>query len=165
MRCVDDLDDPEWDRHVEEQRYQRVLITAGFRAFAGIDDGGVEVWPPGVRPRVPRPSPRSMAEDWLRSLTISGQPGTTPQQAMELIAQINQPRTLGVQIRTPLPTDDAQMLEETLHWYNDVRNRQAGVNLLVEGLMIGWLAEATGQHRSAIIQRLALTVEKLLPPQ
>lgn len=57
------------------------------------------------------------------------------------------------------------MLEETLDWYNDVRSRQAGGNLLVEGLLIGWLAEATGQDRSSSIQRLALAVENLLPPQ
>lgn len=159
--CTDDLD---LDRHVEEKRYQHVLVDAGFRAVAGIDgdDGGLQVWPVGVRPRVPRPSPRAMAEDWLRSLTISGEPGTTPERALELIARVNQPGTLSMQLRTPLPPDDAQALDETLAWYADVRSRQAGVNLLVEGLLIGWLAEATGQDRGAILQRLALAVEELL---
>lgn len=49
-----------------------------------------------------------------------------------------------MQIRTPLPPDDAQALAESLAWYAEVRSRQAGLNLLVEGLLIGWLAKATG---------------------
>ncbi|MGW4527866.1 hypothetical protein [Amycolatopsis sp. NPDC004378] len=160
-------DGPELDRHTEEQRYQLVLADAGFRAVTGIDgdEGGLAVWPAGVRPQVPRPSPRAMAEDWLRALTISGQPGQTPEQALALIAQVNQPRSLSMQIRTPLPHDDAQALDESLAWYAEVRSRQAGLNLLLEGLLIGWLADATGQDRSAIIQRLALTMENLLPPE
>jgi hypothetical protein len=162
--CTDDLD---LDRHVEERRYQLVLAAVGFRAVAGIDgdDGGLQVWPAGVRPGVPRPSPRTIAEDWLRALTISGEPGITPKRAMELIARVNQPGTLSVQLRAPLPPDDAQALDETLAWYADVRSRQAGLNLLVESLLIEWLAEATGQDRSVVIQRLALAVEKLLPPE
>ena len=84
---------------------------------------------------------------------------------MALIAQINQPRSLSMQIRAPLPPDDAQALDESLAWYAEVRSRQAGLNLLVEGLLIGWLAEASGQDRSAVVQRLALTLEKLLPPE
>jgi hypothetical protein len=49
-------------------------------------------------------------------------------------------------------------------WYADVRSRQAGLNLLVESLLIDWPVEATGQDRSAILERLALAVEKRLPP-
>jgi hypothetical protein len=39
------------------------------------------------------------------------------------------------------------------------------VHLLVEGTLIDWLAEATGQDRSAVVQRLALKIERLLPPE
>lgn len=39
------------------------------------------------------------------------------------------------------------------------------VNRLVENLLIGWLIEATGQTRSQILQRLALKVDNLLPPE
>jgi hypothetical protein len=35
----------------------------------------------------------------------------------------------------------------------------------VENLLIGWLIEATGQTRSQILQRLALKVDNLLPPE
>lgn len=164
VRCTDD---PELDRHTEQQRYQLVLADAGLRTVTGLDgdEGGLAVWPAGVRPKVPRPSPRTMAEDWFRALTISGQPGQTPEQALALIAQVNQPRSLSMQIRTPLPHDDAQALDESLAWYAEVRSRQAGLNLLLEGLLISWLAEATGQDRAAIIQRLALTMENLLPTE
>jgi len=39
------------------------------------------------------------------------------------------------------------------------------VTLLIEGLLIVWLAEATVQDRGAVLQRLALAVERLLPPE
>ena len=160
-------DDPRLDRGAEEQRYQRALATAGFGVVTGIDgdEGRLWVWPAGVRPQVPRPSPRELAEDWLRTLTITGEPGITADRAMEQIAQVNQPRSLGVRLRTPLAPDDAQVLEETVAWYAEVRSRQAGLHLLVEGLLIGWLADATGQDRGAIVQRLALAIEMMLGAQ
>jgi dTMP kinase len=44
---------------------QRVLADAGFGVVTGIDgdEGRLWVWPAGVRPTVPRPSPRELAED------------------------------------------------------------------------------------------------------
>ncbi|MEX5636406.1 hypothetical protein [Parafrankia sp. FMc2] len=162
MRCV--TDDDVLDRPFEEQRYRHVLAAAGFGVVIGVEDGGgLWVWPVGVRPVVPRPSPRELAEGWLRTLTITGEPGITPARAMELIAQVNQPRTLGVRMRTPLPLDDVQILEDTLAWHAEVRTREVGLHLLLEGLLIGWLADATGQERAAIVQRLALAVENMLP--
>ncbi|WP_035920440.1 hypothetical protein [Frankia sp. QA3] len=162
VRCADD---PVLDRHIEEQRHQRALAAAGFGVLTGIDgdEGRLWVWSAGVRPTVPRPSPRELAEDWLHTLTISGEPGIAAERAMELIAQVNQPRRLGVRMRTPLPLDDAQILEETLAWYAEVRCRQAGLHLLLEGFR-GWLADAAGQDRGAVVQRLALTVETVLSP-
>ncbi|WP_101836011.1 hypothetical protein [Frankia canadensis] len=153
------------DRPGEEQRYRHALGAAGFGVVTGVDDkGGLWVWPAGVRPVVPRPSPRELAEDWLRTLTISGEPGITPTRAVELMHQVNQPRKLGVRMRTPLPLEDVQVLEDTLAWHAEVRSRQIGLNLLVEDLLIGWLADATGQDRPAIVQRLALEIENMLPP-
>lgn len=163
VRCVTD-DDDVLDRPFEEQRYRQVLAAAGFGVVTGAeDDGGLWVWPVGVRPVVPRPSPRELAEGWLRTLTITGEPGITPARAMELITQVNQPRTLGVRMRTPLPLEDVQILEDTLAWHTEVRTREVGLHLLLEGLLIGWLADATGQERAAIVQRLALAVENVLP--
>lgn len=43
------------------------------------------------------------------------------------------------------------------------RSRQAGVNLMVEDRLIRWLAEATGQSWSDIVQRLARDLNDLLP--
>lgn len=134
-----------------------------WRRRSGSD--GDQVVGGGDPPSIPRPSSRTLAEDWLRALTITGEPGLTPQHAIALIEQVNKPETVQVRIRTPLPTEDARVLDETLAWYADVRSRQAGVNLLVEGLLIDWLAKATGQDRTAVVQRLALEVERLLPPE
>jgi len=113
---------------------------------------------------MPRRSPRELAEEWLRTLTITSEPGITLEQAYDLIAQVNPPERLRVRMRTPLHADDAQALDELVAWYADVRSRQAGLHLVVEGMLILWLAEATGQSRTAIVQRLALEIENLLPP-
>jgi hypothetical protein len=96
--------------------------------------------------------------DWCRELAHHGENaaiiGRQPKLLIELLP-----------IRTPLPPDDAHALDETLAWYAEIRSRQVGLNLLVESLLIGWLADAAGQDRSAVIQRVALSVENLLPPE
>lgn len=154
------------DQRGEERHYQGVL-AADYHVMTGIDgvEGGLQVWPSGVRLRVPRQSPRQLVDDWLRSLTITSDKGKTMQERLDLIAEVNQPRTMSVRIRTALPSDDAHALRETLAWYHDIRSRQAGVNLLIDNLLIGWLAEATGEACGAVIQRLALAIEKVLPSE
>lgn len=106
-----------------------------------------------------------MTNDWLRSLTITSEPGRTPEQVLELIAQVNQPGAISTHSRTPLPFDDAQALDEPLAWLHDVRSRNAGLHILIEGLLIGWLAEASQTDRGAVIQRLALAIDGLLPAE
>jgi hypothetical protein len=128
------------------------------RSRAGDDVRPAELGP------VPRPSARTLAEDWLRTLTVSGEPGITPQQAIELINQVNQPGSPQVRLRTPLSAEDARVLDVVQAWNADVRSRQAGVHLLIEGTLIDWLAEATGQERAAVVERLALRIERVLPP-
>lgn len=112
---------------------------------------------------LPAHDPRAMLDDWLRALTVVGE-GHTPADALALIAQVNQPQTVQVRIRTPLPSEDAQALRESLAWQHEARSRQAGVNLLVEDRLIRWLAEATGQSWSEIVQRLARDLNGVLPP-
>ena len=70
-----------------------------------------------------------MSEDWLRALTITNQPGLHPTQAMELIAQVNQPKTLRLTFRTPLPEDDRRVLDDALAWIAEERSRQAGASI------------------------------------
>lgn len=57
----------------------------------------------------------------------------------------HQPQTVQVRIRTPLPPEDTQALRDSLAWQHEARSRQAGMNLMVEGRLIRWLAEATDQ--------------------
>lgn len=95
-----------------------------------------------------------------------GEGGKSPQQLMDQIAevtQVDQDQPVVV-ITTPLPRRDVDAIEAAQQWYASARSRQAGVHLLVENLLIGWLTDATGQSRSEIIQRLALTIETVLPP-
>lgn len=85
----------------------------------------------------------------MRTLTVSGEPGITPRQAIALINQVNQPSSPQVRLRTPLSAEDARTLDEVQAWNADVRSRQAGVHLLIEGTLIDWLAEATTQPSTA----------------
>ena len=85
-----------------------------------------------------------MVNDWIRTLTIIGE-GRSVDDALDLIAKVNQPGKAFLQTRTPLPPDDARVLHEVLAWLHEVRSRQAGVNLLVEQVLTQWLVEATGR--------------------
>jgi len=49
-------------------------------------------------------------------------------------------------------------------WVHTVRSDQSEVNMLVDSLLIQWLADASGQDRATVVQRLALAMEALLPP-
>ncbi|MBO0879040.1 MAG: hypothetical protein J2P17_01375, partial [Mycobacterium sp.] len=115
-------------------------------------------------PTLPPIDPRELMNEWLRTLTIIGE-GKNIDDTIAMIASVNRTGTHAVPIRTPLAPDDARTLESVLAWNSEIRSRQIGVNLLVENLLIHWLAEATGQKRSAIIQRLALAAETMLPPE
>lgn len=116
------------------------------------------------REPLPQQTQRELLDDWLRSLTILGD-GKSLEETFDLIAQVNQPGTHRVRIHTPLPAEDAQALEETLAWYQAVRDRQAKINLGIEGLLIRWLSEATGQTWSQIVQRMAVTFNTATPPE
>lgn len=154
------------DREREERGYDAALTAAGYvvEPITEDPDGGLRVWPLGQRPLPPAIDPRELLGDWLRSLTIIGE-GKSIDDTLALIAKVNRVGVHNVPIRTPLPPDDRQAMESVLAWNSEIRSRQAGVNLLVEQLLIRWLCEATGQTWSQVVQRLALTIEDLLPPE
>jgi hypothetical protein len=154
------------DRQRQERAYAQALAVSGYVVQPIAEDpaGGLRVWPLGQRPPLPAIDPREQMNEWLRSLTIMGE-GKSIEATLALIATVNQVGTHTVPIRTPLPPDDAHALESVLAWNNEIRSRQAGVNLLVEQFLIRWLAEATGQTWNQIVQRLALAIEELLPPE
>lgn len=154
------------DRPHQERSYMAALATLGYVVEPVTDDsaGGLRVWPLGQRPALPVIDPRELMNEWLRSLTIIGE-GRSIDDTLALISSVNRTGTHAVAIRTPLPPDDARALESVLAWNNETRSRQAGVNLLVEQLLIRWLTEATGQTWGQVVQRLALTIEELLPPE
>jgi hypothetical protein len=116
--------------------------------------------------RQPPPAidPHELRHSWLRILTVIGD-GKGIDETLALIAKVNHAGTHTVPIRTALPAEDRQAIEDVMAWNHEIRNRQAGVNLLIEQLLIRWLSEATGQTWNQIVQRLALTIEQLPPPE
>jgi hypothetical protein len=69
-----------------------------------------------------------------------------------------------VAISTPLSPADARALDDAMKWSARIRSDQAKANMLIDALLVQWLADATGQDRAAVVQRLALEVEARLPP-
>lgn len=114
-------------------------------------------------PALPAHDPEEMVNAWLRALTILGE-HHTPAEALELIAQVNQPPTVSIELRGPLVPEDAQALDALLAWDKEARSRQVGVHLLVETQLIRWLTEATGQTWHEIVQRLARELPRTPPP-
>lgn len=47
---------------------------------------------------------------------------------------------------------------------NRLRSREYGAHALATSLLMRWLSEATGKPHSDIINRLALTIDSMLPP-
>ncbi|UKD50825.1 hypothetical protein L3Q65_00585 (plasmid) [Amycolatopsis sp. FU40] len=108
--------------------------------------------------------PREMVNDWIRALAVLGE-RRGPDETLALIERVNRPGKLSVTIRTPLLPEDVRAIEESQAWQNEIRSRQAGVNILVDQYLIRWLTEATGQSWAEIVQRLAREIAAELPPE
>jgi hypothetical protein len=77
----------------------------------------------------------------------------------------NQPGAVGIKLRGPVSEHDQQALAEGVAAMNTSRSRQAWLNHLIEAQLIIWLADATGQSRADIIQRLAIQLGSVIPPE
>jgi hypothetical protein len=89
----------------------------------------------------------------------------TPQLAVELIAEVNQPRRLGVRMRTPLPRMACRFLEETLAWCAEVRSRQTGLHLLLGGRRAAAGRVRRGQELIHYLLSRRLSSEALRDPE
>ncbi|GAA1982942.1 hypothetical protein [Amycolatopsis minnesotensis] len=136
-------------------------MSGWFRGSRGADDerGGEN----GGQ-QLPAIDPRELLNAWIRALTLLGE-GRGPDETIASIAQANRPGRHLTALRTPLPADDARALDDVLAWLHEIRTRQAGVNILVEQLLIGWLSEATGRSWNEIVQQLAQEIGSMLPPE
>lgn len=112
-----------------------------------------------------RSDPRDLMDQWLRALTILGETDKSPQARLDLIRDVNKPGRTDVTITTPLQPEEQRALTEAFAALNDLRSRQTGMHLMVEETLTGWLAEATGQTRAEIVQKLALAMDALMPPR
>jgi hypothetical protein len=108
---------------------------------------------------------RELYHQWLRALTVLTEPGGRPlPERLELIRQVNPPGKVTVRIATPISVEDADALDEAISRVDRLRSRETGVHALVTALLLQWLSDATGSTRSEIITRLALTIDRMLPP-
>ncbi|WP_405071373.1 hypothetical protein OG558_18545 [Kribbella sp. NBC_01510] len=101
-------------------------------------------------------------------MTIFGEPGHDPEhleQKVAMIAAVNQAGAVGIKLRGPVSEHDQQALAEGVAAMNTTRSRQAWLNHLIEAQLIIWLADATGQSRADIIQRLAIQLGSVIPPE
>lgn len=132
--------------------------------------------PAGQPDGVPAGAPgwRQLFDDWIRALTIlsepSREPGDVPKHLEQLkeqiamVAAVNQPGKISITLRGPVTEHDQQVLAEGLAAMNTIRSRQAWINQVIESQLIAWLAEATGHTRADIIQRLAIELGSVIPP-
>jgi hypothetical protein len=108
---------------------------------------------------------RELYNQSLRALTVLTEPGNRPlPERLELIRQVNQPGKVTVRITTPISAEEAHALDEAITKMDRLRSRETGVHALVTALLLQWLSDATGSTRSEIITRLAVTVDRMLPP-
>ncbi|BCB84879.1 hypothetical protein [Phytohabitans suffuscus] len=77
---------------------------------------------------------------------------------------MNDARTHQLTIPYPPTVEDLQRLAEAMADVNRLRSRGYGAHALVTSLLMRWLSEATGQPHSDIINRFALTIDSMLPP-
>jgi hypothetical protein len=110
-------------------------------------------------------STRELFNQWLRGLTVLTEPGDRPlPERLALIAEVNDARTHVIDMPYPPTVEELNRLIEAMRDTDRLRSREHGAHALVTSLLLRWLSEATGQPQSDTINRLALTIEAMLPP-
>jgi hypothetical protein len=138
------------------QRAQALCARHAAAVF-GPDD------PPWAR--VDAKTGRDLVNEWMRALTIVSHPGGRhPAELLAEIADVNQPETVKVHLVTPLLPGEKWMLDQTQRAMSRLRSRETSVHMMITSMLVGWLAEATGQARSDVLQRLSLALDSALPP-
>ncbi len=139
------------------RRRAQALCARHADAVFGPDD------PPWAR--IDAKTGRDLVNEWMRALTIvSHGRGRRPAELLAEIAGVTQPETIQVRLVTPLLPGEKWMLDETQRAVTRLRSRETSVHMMITSVLVGWLAEATGQTRSDVLQRLSLTLDSALPP-
>ncbi|MEU4295006.1 hypothetical protein AB0E63_42860 [Kribbella sp. NPDC026596] len=84
---------------------------------------------------------RQLFDDWIRAMTIFGEPWPEPEEKVAMIAAVNQPGKISINLRGPLSEHDQQALAEGLAAMNTIRSRQAWLNQVIELQLIVWWPE------------------------
>ncbi|GAA1770769.1 hypothetical protein GCM10009734_94350 [Nonomuraea bangladeshensis] len=103
---------------------------------------------------------RELFEEWLRGMTIVAHAkGRSSEEIMAEIAAVNRHSEISLKLTTPLPPGEMRQIGETIRALNLLRSREASVHMDITMTLVRWLAEATEQTPSEVIQQLALTIE------
>jgi hypothetical protein len=106
---------------------------------------------------------REITEDWLRSMTILAHGGHRPlAEVFAEIAEVNQIGAEQIRIITPLMPGELRDLTESARAQSRLHARETTVHALASQILLGWYAEATGQTRSEVLQRLSLLLNAWL---
>jgi hypothetical protein len=101
---------------------------------------------------------RDIVEECLRGMTILAHGGGRPTgQPLAEIAAVNDAGTQTIRLMSPLMPGEARDLQENIRAQNRLRGRETMVHALVTQVLLDWCATASGQTRSDVLQRLALT--------
>lgn len=135
------------------RRRVRGLCQAHADALFGADD------PPWRR--MDARTQRDIVEEWLRGITIlagGSQEHRPMDEILTEIAEVNGAGAEPVRLVSPLMPGEARDLHESLRAQAKLRGRETMVHAVITQILISWLADASGQTRSEVIQRLALTL-------
>jgi len=133
----------------------RALCQAHADAVFGTADPPWRRWDARTR--------RDIAQDWLRGMTIlAHRAGRPADELLAEIAAVNDTSTYTIRLMSPLMPGEARDLHENIRAQNQLRGRETMVHALVTQILLDWCATATGQARSDLLQRLALTLDAWL---
>jgi hypothetical protein len=102
------------------------------------------------------PSVRDSIDRWMRMLTVHGDKDLSRQEQTDLLRQVNPPISAHIAFSTKLTESEKHALADAVAQLGKRQTYETAAHLAIDELLIGWLAQATDQSRSEILQRLGL---------
>jgi hypothetical protein len=106
---------------------------------------------------------RDIVQDWLRGITIMAHGRGRPmKELLAEIAAVNDVGTEQVRLVTPLLPGELRDLQESNRAEYRLRGREGMVHAIITQILLGWCADASGETRADVLQRLALRLDAWL---
>jgi hypothetical protein len=106
---------------------------------------------------------RDIVEERLRGMTILAHgDGRPPEELLSEIATVNDTDAHMIRLVSPLMPGEARDLQQSIRAQNRLRSRETMVHAIVTQILLDWYANASGQTRGEVIERLALKLDALL---